>query len=326
MLVSAVLAAAAIVPVAAWSKDDSGPAAPSAPSTPSAKPASPSAPAPNVMIADVTAWKDGKLTVKFRLDERFDNYVASRFRYPKNEGGLKNAKTGEVYPLTFSEDEAIRNVVSSRLLADGKAPAVLPDRSLVAKVVAHDAKTATIKWVNPADVHTFFDKEQTFAVRREGASHTPGYMIRVTCGPDNCDCTPGAAGIPRGEPQPGDADARERSGNLSRDLRLMWETRPLREPPDPAYGPNPRCSTDRAINPASRVFNTVELIGKSRDEIVALLGDPKSSSDSMYNFPFWQAPKGSLVYRFDNGACGWQFNVLLGDDGRAREVQRLWIH
>jgi hypothetical protein len=106
----------------------------------------------------------------------------------------------------------------------------------------------------------------------------------------------------------------------------MWETRRLRGTPDATHGPNPRASTDRAINAASRVFNTVELGGKTRDEVVALLGDPRSSSDSIYNFPFWPAPKGSLVYRFDSGAYGWQFNVILGDDGRVREVQRSWIH
>jgi hypothetical protein len=74
------------------------------------------------------------------------------------------------------------------------------------------------------------------------------------------------------------------------------------------------------------VFNTIQLLGKTRDEVMTLLGDPKLLNDSVYNFPFWPAPKGALVYRFDNGACGWQFNVVFGDDGRVREVQRHWIH
>ncbi len=128
------------------------------------------------------------------------------------------------------------------------------------------------------------------------------------------------------EPHPGQVGDGERSSDLPGDLRLMWETQKLGGTPDPTHGPNPRASTDRAINAASRVFNTVELVGKTREEVVGQLGDPKSSSDSIYNFPFWPAPKGSLVYRFDCGAYGWQFNVVLGADGRVREVERHWIH
>jgi hypothetical protein len=128
------------------------------------------------------------------------------------------------------------------------------------------------------------------------------------------------------EPHPGQVGDGEKSADLPSDLKLMWETRRLGGTPDASHGTNPRSSTDRAINAASRVFNTVELSGKTRDEVVSLLGDPKSSSDSIYNFPFWPSPKGSLVYRFDSGAYGWQFNVVLGDDGRVQEVQRHWIH
>jgi hypothetical protein len=127
------------------------------------------------------------------------------------------------------------------------------------------------------------------------------------------------------EPRPGDVDPGEKSADLPGDLKLMWETHRLGGTPDPTNGPNPRCSTDRAINAASRVFNTVKLVGDTRDQVVALLGDPKSSSDSIYNFPFHSVAKGTLVYRFDSGAYGWQFNVIFGDDGRVREVRRLGI-
>lgn len=135
-----------------------------------------------------------------------------------------------------------------------------------------------------------------------------------------------AVGVHLIEPHPGDVDDSEKSSNLAADLRLMWETRKLGGSHDPTHGPNPRSSTDRAINAASRVFNTVELVGKTREEVISLLGDPKSSSDSIYNFPFWPAPKSALVYRFDSGAYGWQFNVLFDDEGKVREVERQWIH
>ena len=128
------------------------------------------------------------------------------------------------------------------------------------------------------------------------------------------------------EPHPGHVGDGDKSSDLAADIRLMWETQKLGGTPDPTHGPNPRASTDRAINAASRVFNSVELVGKTREEVVGQLGDPKASSDSIYNFPFWPAPKGSLVYRFDCGAYGWQFNVLLGAEGRVWEVERNWIH
>lgn len=128
------------------------------------------------------------------------------------------------------------------------------------------------------------------------------------------------------EPHPGQYGVREKSSDLAADREQMWETRPLGGAPDPTHGPNPRSSTDRAINAASRVFNTVELVGKTREEVIELLGNPRSSSDSTYNFPFWPAPKGSLVYRFDSGSYGWQFSVAFGEDGKVREVERRWIH
>lgn len=128
------------------------------------------------------------------------------------------------------------------------------------------------------------------------------------------------------EPHPGQYDGGARSDDLGRDIGLMWETAPLGGTPDPTHGPNPRSSTDRAVNAASRVFNTVELVGRSRAEAMALLGDPKTFSDSIYNFPFRPSPRGSPVYRFDTGAYGRQFNVSVGRSGTVTAVDRHWIH
>ena len=115
------------------------------------------------------------------------------------------------------------------------------------------------------------------------------------------------------------------SADLATDVKRMWATQPLTGDADPDAGPNPKGSTSDAVAAASRVFNTVELIGKTREEVIALFGDPRASNDSVYNFPFYPAPKGSLVYRFDTGAGGWQFNVLFDSDGRVREVRRYGI-
>src|SRR5437879_3839468 len=117
------------------------------------------------------------------------------------------------------------------------------------------------------------------------------------------------------EPFPDLGDATEVSTDLKRDLKLMWETRRLRGTPDPSHGPNPRGSTPRAIEAAGRVFNTVELVGMTQAEVIALLGDPWNSSDSIYNnCPFWPPEEPALVYRFDSGAYGWQFDVLFDGD------------
>ncbi|PHS00487.1 MAG: hypothetical protein COA78_23845 [Blastopirellula sp.] len=94
---------------------------------------------------------------------------------------------------------------------------------------------------------------------------------------------------------------------------------------DPSHGKNPHSSPDHAINAASRVFNTVDLVGKSTKEVIKLLGDPVASNNSIYNFPFWPPPEHGLVYRFDTGAYGWQFNVETQND-IVVSVEKLWIH
>jgi hypothetical protein len=128
------------------------------------------------------------------------------------------------------------------------------------------------------------------------------------------------------EPHPGSVDPSTYSRDLPRDIKQMWETPPLSGDAGPQAGPHPRGSTDRAINAASRVFNTAPLVGLTREQVVALLGDPRKSNDSLYNFPFWPAPAGAMVYRFDCGAYGWQFNLPIGIDGKVSAVDRRWIH
>jgi hypothetical protein len=121
-------------------------------------------------------------------------------------------------------------------------------------------------------------------------------------------------------------DPEERSTDLATDLKGMWRTRRLRSQHDPSHGESPRASTPAAIKAASRVFNTVQLIGLTREEVVSTLGDPKTSSDSIYNFPFYPGPPGGMVYRFDTGSYGWQFNLHPDDKEKVSKVERLWIH
>jgi hypothetical protein len=107
----------------------------------------------------------------------------------------------------------------------------------------------------------------------------------------------------------------DRSDDLAADVATMWKVDPMGR------------STQEAIWAASRVFNTVKLVGMHRDRILELLGDARTRRPGgVYNFPFWPAGGGETVYRFDTGAYGWQFNVKLEAAGVCTEVNRLWIH
>jgi len=125
------------------------------------------------------------------------------------------------------------------------------------------------------------------------------------------------------------ADAQDRgfdehaaSTDLQADIALMWQTAPMRTQPES------EASTLDAILAASRVFNTVTLTGKTGAEVKALLGSPLHSSESIYRAsPFWPLEARGMVYRFDCGTCGWQFDVHCeGDDRPVTDVVRRWIH
>ena len=97
------------------------------------------------------------------------------------------------------------------------------------------------------------------------------------------------------------------------DIKLMWETIPMSDP-------HQRASSRRATEAARRVFLTVPIVGLTLPEVIQLLGDPKTASRSVYNFPFYPIPKNSIAYRFDTGMGGWQFNLLHDRNGRVTKV------
>lgn len=110
-----------------------------------------------------------------------------------------------------------------------------------------------------------------------------------------------------------------KSKDLNEDIKKMWATKRLGKLETFA-------STDSAIAAADRVFNTAILVGKTREDIIDLLGDPRTSNNSQYNFSFWPAPKTALVYRFDCGSYGWQFNIIFDRQAKVKKVDRQWIH
>jgi hypothetical protein len=115
------------------------------------------------------------------------------------------------------------------------------------------------------------------------------------------------------------------STNLADDIKLMWRTCPLKGNPGPVTVKVPKGSTASAIAAALRVFNTVKFVGMAKAEVIAKLGDPNTSSDSLYNFPFFPVHEKALVYRFDTGDGGWQFNLMLDESDKIQKVERLGI-
>jgi hypothetical protein len=109
------------------------------------------------------------------------------------------------------------------------------------------------------------------------------------------------------------------SNSIRADIKLMWQTVPM------SGERGKRASSERAIEAAHRVFTTVPLVGLSRQEIIQLLGDPRKSSDSIYNFPFYPAARSQLVYRFDTGSGGWQFNFTFDRRDCVSKVNPLGI-
>lgn len=121
---------------------------------------------------------------------------------------------------------------------------------------------------------------------------------------------------------PSDFDAETKSTDLEADIKLMWETAPSKGTSKVT------ASSDRAICAASRVFNSVNLVGKTGLEVKALLGSPTKSNESVYRGePFWPMKERGMTYRFDCGFYGWEFHVYVnGDNERVTEVARHWIH
>src|SRR5262249_24629218 len=139
---------------------------------------------------------------------------------------------------------------------------------------------------------------------RRSAGFSRRYEFSFGTGPDTSF---GGELDHKGQPVLVDGET-DKSEDLQADVNLMWSIG--------AGGKSPQV----AIHAGSRVFNTVELVGMHRDQIIRLIGDFSRRPGGYYNFPFWPADRGDLVYRFDNGFYGWQFNVKLNRNGVCERV------
>jgi hypothetical protein len=66
-------------------------------------------------------------------------------------------------------------------------------------------------------------------------------------------------------------------------------------------------SSGEAIQAAHRIFKNVRLVGLSRAQVLAILGDPKTISG--YGVAADAAADSPLTYRFDSGFGGWEYVI-----------------
>jgi hypothetical protein len=71
-------------------------------------------------------------------------------------------------------------------------------------------------------------------------------------------------------------------------------------------------SSVEAIQAAHRLFSTISMLFKTRDEVFEILGDPASISG--YGVKAKPEKDADLVYRFDSGYGGWQFTIKFRND------------
>jgi hypothetical protein len=98
--------------------------------------------------------------------------------------------------------------------------------------------------------------------------------------------------------------ARSRSANLDEDLKRMREK-------------NGDWSTERAINAASRVFQTVHLEGMTEREARRLLGDRRDGGSG-------PPTDGDFGYEFNTGFWGLSVTIHLDENGKVKSVERTW--
>lgn len=83
-----------------------------------------------------------------------------------------------------------------------------------------------------------------------------------------------------------------------------------------------KASSPEAGSAARRLFTKVPFVGMSREQVLKILGDPKTISD--YGIAAAETPDSSLCYRFDSGFGGWDY-VLHFQDGHVTRLEQQGI-
>jgi len=93
------------------------------------------------------------------------------------------------------------------------------------------------------------------------------------------------------------------------DLKLLRKTYLLTN----GDGSKINASSGEAIEAAVRIFKNVAFVGMTREQVLRILGDPKTISD--YGVATGNKPDDSFFYRFDHGFGGVEY-VLRFKDGK----------
>jgi hypothetical protein len=78
----------------------------------------------------------------------------------------------------------------------------------------------------------------------------------------------------------------------------------------------------RIVEQLHERFNSLELVGKSRDEVIAEFGKPLLATDS----PFVPTPDGWTVFGVNCRTFGCQVNVRFNEENKVIEMERHWLH
>ena len=111
------------------------------------------------------------------------------------------------------------------------------------------------------------------------------------------------------------ATARSFYEGYEEDIKAMRET--MRSSPSGLS-----VSSGEAERAAMRVFAGIDFVGMSKQEVLAILGDPATISDR--GVPAGPDPDGPLTYRFDTGLDGVQFTVVF-EDGEVVSIKTLGL-
>ena len=86
---------------------------------------------------------------------------------------------------------------------------------------------------------------------------------------------------------------------------------------------NIRGSSGKAQAAAKRIFSQITFVGMSKDQVLRLLGDPKTISD--YGEEKGEGADDPLVYRFDAGDSGYQWTIFFRE-GTVVEVEEAGLY
>ncbi len=90
------------------------------------------------------------------------------------------------------------------------------------------------------------------------------------------------------------------SDDLDADLKLMWETEAATDATGQVYA----YATEEAGHAAIRVFNTIDLRGKSKEEVIAVIGAPQDEEfHANSGWGTYPHPTDAFVYLFCCCVC-----------------------